>query len=159
MFIFISTVNHEICENIKEVDTGGRLGTQINCILCKKNPQHPNFIPADEFQEENLNVWNTTNLPHNLTLNDCYELIKTMIPLTVRLESWYVSENRPSENYPLCGKRGQELKTGERNVGSGWILCIEEVKDDYMCDVCSATWNRQFYETLNDCPDGECSGR
>ena len=152
-----SPVDHEIAENVSSAQTGGKLGSQANCRDCPKNKQlnhHQHLIPASEFQRQDLDTkWSSLNLRGKLTLNHCYNLIKLLIPLCVRLESEYVSEDRPAERYPLSEKRGETLCLS-KNVGSGWISGIESKSEfEYVCIDCGDEWNVYCYKGVYDCPD------
>ena len=150
-------MQHEICENVHTTHTGGQLGSRRTCQQCKKNPNHVNFIRACEFQLSHCDIWKDKNLPPYLDLDDVSNLIKSLIPLTVRLHSTFVSTDRP-DVYPLSNRRGTELKLF-RNVGSGLVQWVLDRNDWFGCETCRHTWSVQLYMGMYGCPRDGCKGR
>ena len=150
MFLFIDAVTHEVEENVKATETGGELGSRRNCRRCRKNPSHKNFISANKFSPDCLDVWkgksfdNKNGVKVAISNPLIFDMIRTDIALCVRLESEYVSKERPEANYPLSGRRGEWLASG-RNVGSGKVWSVDKMCDSYACVSWGWGWNVEWY--------------
>ena len=150
----MSPVRHEVCENVSVTTTGGKLGDRPNCRRCAKNPGHPRFIPAEQFSLHHcIDQWKGKQLVPWLSMEDCYKLIQSLIPLTVRLQSRYVSLDRPGENYPFCDSRGATVR-GFVNVGSGSLSYISD-RSRFKCDTCDVKWAVRGLWGMYVCPDNK----
>ena len=142
LVLFVSTVTHEVAEDIAVMEIGELLGETDNCRNCRKNPGHKDFVLGGEFSLEHLRQFKGRKItPPGVTLEDLADWIQSSVPLTVRLEGKYVSLERPEDGgYVLSQRRGEHIMI-DRNVGSGVVVDVIDQENHFVCDKCSYKWS------------------
>jgi len=82
--------------------------SQATWATCEKRNRHGEYLNPDQMKIKDL--------PNHFKKDKLFATIKLISKLAVRIETGYVSMERPT-NYYLSTKRGQDIRT----FGSGWI--------------------------------------
>ena len=97
-------------------------------IKCKKNPQHENFIRAEDFT--------MNHLPEGFRTDIHLGYVEYISKRTGRLRIGYVSKERP-DTYTFAEFRGFKIP----HTGTGWLNDVAYSSGHCVCDACTKSQN------------------